>query len=177
MKLYYTGAVGYQKPQSDPNLSLGGFISSTVIPNDKLGNIFPEVSSQTLKSDDFYTIGIVLKNEMLDIQNLKVWTTKEEEDITLEIAFVKPAKDITSRCYLEKLTSPNESPYIGDFLNINGEVNKVNLGALAKDEYMGIWIRRKYSPNILTEDKLEAMCLIENVNLENTKKIGINFEY
>jgi hypothetical protein len=50
MNLFYTTTVGYNVDQPNPDRSLGGYKSSTMVVNDDFGNMFDELSIMTLKS-------------------------------------------------------------------------------------------------------------------------------
>ena len=63
MRLYYTVSSGYNDPQSKLVNSLGGFKSSTPVPNDQDNNVFDELSLLSLVKGKTQYIGLILNNE------------------------------------------------------------------------------------------------------------------
>ena len=63
MRLFYTGATEYLEPQNSPRLSIGGFVSSSPLPNDILNGIFGSISDYKAVNGLKEVRGVVLKNE------------------------------------------------------------------------------------------------------------------
>lgn len=68
MMLYLTGAKtsivkSEDSPQTDPMESLGGYVSSTVVPNASLNALFDQISSYTLEKRQKETVAIALVNK------------------------------------------------------------------------------------------------------------------
>ena len=63
MKLYYTGAPIKNIPQGNPNQSLGGFKSSTLVPNARKNALFSDISMEQYNEGDRELRGLILKNE------------------------------------------------------------------------------------------------------------------
>ena len=63
MKLLYTVSSGYMAEQQNVSYSIGGFASSTVIPNDMFGNLFDELSVNTIRNTRNEYRAIVLHND------------------------------------------------------------------------------------------------------------------
>lgn len=59
MRLYYTVSSGYNDPQSKLVNSLGGFKSSTPVPNDQDNNVFDELSLLSLVKGKTQYIGLI----------------------------------------------------------------------------------------------------------------------
>lgn len=81
MMLYLTGAkssikVSPDSPQTDPALSLGGYVSSSPVPNGALNVLFDEVSLLTLQNRPTECIAVALVNRL----------TQRVSDVTIAIA-------------------------------------------------------------------------------------------
>ena len=68
MMLYLTGAANSlakssEAPQTDANKSLGGYVSSTIVPNGYINELFDMISLSTLKNKPKETIAIALINK------------------------------------------------------------------------------------------------------------------
>lgn len=144
IQLLYTGAIKEGLPQTDPLKSLGNHVSSSVIPNASLNNIFTAPSYFSLVNNrmSFEVAGIVLKNTLTsDITNVTFWFEVPEDSLyTYQIAFVGLAEDECGS-YMELLSNRNSLPYIGEFMVADVD-NKRNIGDMSGGQKIGIWIKR-----------------------------------
>lgn len=146
MRFYYTGAPIANTPQGNPANSLGGLVSSSVVPNGQEGNLFGALSTFALTNGATEVRGIILKNETGEIaNNLSIYIEPSTYGIaatTFEIAAVTVVND-----EIEKLPSAQSFPYIGTFVEATGEGDKVLLvEELQPDEMIGLWIKRVVEP-------------------------------
>ncbi len=150
MKFLYTGASKLNAAQIDPELSLGGHISSSVIPNDSLQNIFSEASYLSIQQKKRETKMIVLKNESSQNGNSIVLTpTLNASSIgKYKIAFVEPDNN---GCF-EQITNSSTLPYYATFQDIVSDT-PIDVPNIAAGDYIGIWITREYD---FTSDDLKA---------------------
>lgn len=163
MKLYYTGSDSFNGVQTDSKSSLGGFISSTPIPNQKIGNLFSDISYNNLIKKPIEIIGIALKNELANKIDLKIWIEKLSGGIcNYQIALVAPTVQ-GSNLSLEKISTKDSYPYYASFINAISEGTAFYQATFNLNEYLGIWIKRE-----ITSDGLE---LYENDSL---KELGLN---
>lgn len=144
MQFLYTGAQSYQAPQPDANLSLGGFISGTVIPNGQMNNIFSDISYQTAKRKSIEVRGIVLKNT-LGINATDVifgYTYPDNVNFKIEVAFV--TINAANPTMIEKIGNGQSNPYTGIFqeASIASIDNSVDIGSLVAGASIAIWLRR-----------------------------------
>jgi hypothetical protein len=104
-KLYYTGAKNSLGEQSNPQLSLGGHISSTEVTDDFLNNIFSDISLGDLTEGSHDTKVLALKNETgKKVSNLKIYTIAPRET-KISLGFVKPTMNSCQEPMFEKLNS------------------------------------------------------------------------
>lgn len=61
LRFYYTVSSGYNSPQTKVSDSLGGYKSSTPVPNDVFGNLFDEISLNLASNPHSQYVALVLK--------------------------------------------------------------------------------------------------------------------
>lgn len=118
MMIYLTGASASlaksaDNPQSDVNRSLGGYISSTPVPNAAINSLFDLISSYTLEKRQKETIAIGLINQLdkavKDVE-LKVVTDPDNE-ATFKIAAVS----VGSNYLMEQIANRYQEPMSAEF--------------------------------------------------------------
>lgn len=153
MQFLYTGAATDGAEQLDPELSLGGFISSSVIPNDSLQNIFSEASYLSIQQKKREIKMIVLKNDSTTQAANSITLTPTLNDSSIgkyRIAIVLPDDN---GCFEEVINS-SVMPYYATFQDIVSETT-IDLPNIAADDYIGLWIIRDYdfeSDELATHD-------------------------
>ncbi len=158
MVLYYSGAEKDKGEQRDMNKSLGGFISSSPIPNDSLDSLFSNISNFSIKRNITEYFLIVLKNELKEtVENLSIYLDFHEDSaIEMEISVVKPTLQKCNKIYcFESINNRESSPYYVDFVKANGEDNAKLLGNLNPDEYLGFWFKKQLNLNNLLEKEID----------------------
>jgi len=163
MKLFYTGADKFNNLQPNIVLSLGGFISSTPIPNAQLSNLFSDISSFSISKDQFTVIAIALQNTLAkDVTDIFLWFDFLTDAFTkLEFAFVDVNDDSEGNLSIEKLSNSHSLPFFGTFQEASGEANKVNIGDLLKGQYLGLYIKQTFLPDL--SDKFTCDELTKNI--------------
>lgn len=146
MKLYYTVASQQDVAQPKPNLSLGGYKSSTVVPNSVLGNMFADISMYTVKN---YTspsyIGLILVNDSATEKAIDVnlWFKHLDDCITtFKVAAVDLTTDAEGEKYMEHIPNFNSKPLYATFSEADGEVNRVSIGDILAGGMVGLWFER-----------------------------------
>ena len=97
---FYTGASSHENPQSDPDASLGNYISNSAITSGNDNNVFDDVSGGEAGTGDteFRGIGFHNNHGSLDLTDAVAWiqvdTGNGEDDISI---------------WLEAPTTPNET--------------------------------------------------------------------
>lgn len=146
MRLYYTVASQPEVTQNKPSISLGGYKSSSPLPNSVVGNIFSDISMYTVKNANTNKyIGLVLKNESTkDAVNVEICFIYPTGAVSkFRIAAVDMALDAEDQYYMEHIIDNSSKPLYAEFLEADGEANKVNIGDLAIGEVVGIWLERE----------------------------------
>ena len=153
MIFYYTSTLGINKEQLNPDLSLGGYISS-LIPNSRINNLFGDITSLGIDRNEPVYIGLFLKNTTgASITEVLLWFDYPTNCYSkLEIAAVIPTVDLENNPVIEQINSIFSAPYNGTFYEANGQANAVDLGDIAKDGLLGIWFKRTILKDIILAD-------------------------
>lgn len=154
MKLYYTGVLKEGEPQANPVLSLGGYVSSSPLPNGSINNLFGGISQYGKEKQLRQVRAIVLRNETGATATPTVWYENiSSEPITnYRFGFVMLAQD---ECgwYMERIGSGDALPINATLINPNTEVNAVALPPMANNAYIGIWVERTYNRKAIADSQ------------------------
>jgi len=141
MELFYTVTSQEGAAQSKPELSLGGFCSSSKVPNDVLGNLFSEVSAYSLQNPKKEYIGIILKNTLGSISSLGFWMNVPEGSLC---KFRMSVVELTGDGQMEMVPSVNSKPLYAEFYETS-EQDPIELQFETPFEVgsmLGIWVER-----------------------------------
>ena len=156
MRLFYTGATALDRPQENPNISLGGFKSSTVIPNGRKNALFSDIDYVQKHEGLFDIRGVVLKNETgAQVANITLYFDPDPNPTaTYEIIAVTVAANGS----MESINDGKSLPYVGTFVSATGVANKVTLATTLADKgLIGLWVKRTIvKQNHATCEELEA---------------------
>lgn len=141
--LYYTGAIKPEEIQANPSLSLGGFKSSTQIPNGEVHNLFPKITQSSVVNNSKIIRMIVLHNQLtVPMNNVKLFI-ENSELCTFKMMAIAPAYDsVCSRFFFEKVNQEQHLPYQG-ILQSYDQTAPLIIPQLEADKFIGIWIRRE----------------------------------
>lgn len=165
MILLYTGALAPDQPQPQASQSLGGFISSSLVQNGSINNLFPDLSIDDLRSGKIYTRMIVLKNTSGAIKTLlSIYTEFISDDFEIKIAGMLPALDTScNRYYFEQLLNGNSIPFQAT-LDVREESNPITAADIAVNGMIGIWISLSKKISTTTTTTISP-CSIEAVTV------------
>lgn len=154
MQLYYTGAKAPEAEQINPELSLGGYQASSLIPNGNVNSLFPTITKSHVQSNKIDVRMIVLKNTTTSIvNNLTIWT----EAVFLskvKIAAVEPALDVKCNIeYYESIDNGNSLPYQVTLELHEGQANALVVGSLDPGKMIGVWIERELDLTKFSDDE------------------------
>ncbi len=148
--LFYTGANKNQAIQQNSSMSLGGWISSSQVPNDVLNNLFSSIDYTAVKNNLKSNRVIAFKNlSGAEIASFKVWTnTAEDSFAKFKIGIILNAIDTSCNIpYFELLSSDQASPFYVSLADCEGEVNALTLANVPANQYVGIFIQRELIPD------------------------------
>lgn len=179
MKILYTGASKQDAVQSSPDLSLGGMVSGSQIPNDSMSNIFSAASILSIQNKRREVKMIAFKNDDGDTDfDLSFTFAKEIDSICkYKVAFVSPT--ISGDCSVfEQIINSAALPIYATFIEVvDGSI--VNIESLAANAYLGVWLMREfdYTSDDLKKKscadwlaKLEAIDIDPDVGILNTEE-------
>jgi hypothetical protein len=188
MQFFYTGSSTFQGQQNDPNLSLGGFISSTVVSNNSLNNIFSDLSYQTVQQKRQEVRGLILKNTLgTDATTISFgYQYPDVPTFKLEVAFV--AINLSTPQVIEKIANGQANPYFATFVEANMDLahgidNSVDIGNLLNGTSVAIWFRRtvisSLTPPVFPDLQTEMAWWenITNPNADSSQLIKIIINY
>ena len=141
MEFYYTVTSQEGAIQSKPELSLGGFCSSSKVPNDTLDNLFSEVSAYSLQNPKKEYIGIILKNTLKPISSLSFWTDALGNNLC---KFRLSIVELTDGGQMEMVPSVNSKPLYAEFYEAT-EQDPIELAFEEPFEVgamLGVWVER-----------------------------------
>ena len=156
LKIYYTGADKAGSEQKDPKNSLGGYISSSLVPNNFIGNLYAaisQLSEQELRED---TKVIAIKNDTgADFTAFDVYIGTEDESklqTEWQIGYMAAALDDCGDIYFEKLENAQSLPLNVTMQNGLGVNNKLTLPNMVNATFIALYIQRKVKSSGLTTD-------------------------
>lgn len=158
MRLFYTIISTEDGVQTRPDLSLGGFISSTVVPNNSYQNLFSDISCYSVAEARDEYIALALLNETGAIAyNVTLYFNYPDNcQKSIEMAFVA----FNSDGEMEIINTPFSAPYNADFNPADGELNSLLIGDIPVDGKVGIWLKKVIDKTAIQEeysdDNLEA---------------------
>ena len=160
MKFYYTGAAKYNTEQRNPSLSIGGFVSSSEIPNDVVANLFGNISKLAEQNLQRQAILIAVKNTFNEkIQGVlfSFLVANWDKLITeFDIAFVASSKNECGDIYFDKINDSGAIPYV-TFETLSSSNYQFDLGDFEVGQVIGIWLVRKILKNKLTPISCEQL--------------------
>lgn len=138
IKLYLSGGAS----NADPNLSLGGIISSTEIVDATLHNLFDIVSSAEGTAGDTEYRCFYIKNThaTLTLQSAKEYikTQTPDADTSAEIGLGTAAINGNE----QSVVNENTAPVGVTFTALTGTGNALAIGDIPAGQHMAIWVKR-----------------------------------
>lgn len=153
MRLYYTTSKeGGTDPQEKINQSLGGYISAIPVPKKALSNFFGEITEYTKSNPQEQYICLFLRNELgKDITGIKIWFDHPEGCFSQ----IKIAASDLSGGASERIKDMYSAPfYVDEFFEANSEDDAFDLGDIATDGVVAIWLERTILTDVIKEQKL-----------------------
>lgn len=120
--LYLTGASNSlsRSPintQDDPSKSLGGYVSSSSVPNAALNVLFDSISSLTTQKKFKETIGLALINKLTTgVKDVTIKVVTHPEDLASYLVAIVP---LGSGYSMEQIANRYQEPIMGDFHNVS----------------------------------------------------------
>lgn len=174
--IYYTGAKKSEERQDNPSLSLGGFKSSSQVPNGTIHNLFPKITQSTvIKNHKIIRMIVVHNPTNASMANVKLWSENGEFSKIL-IAAIFPAYDTECEVYyFEEVANEQSLPYQGTLAEYS-ETTPLLIPELLPNQIVGIWLRKELDLDKFNElekgqNDLSCEATIEILQIEETDPI------
>lgn len=183
MILLYTGAPQAGAPQVNADLSLGGYPSTTPVSNNRLANLFPSISKSDVEKKRSVIRMIALKNTTgATVTGVTVYGTTAGKKVKLKIAAVAPATDTNGNPVFEQVADGTAEPFQATLDYHEGAGNAINVGTLANNAVIGIWIQREIDPAAFPEFTTQATgkelaAILEAATQEAEETVQVSVAY
>lgn len=153
MRLYYTTVGEQNSLQNKPINSLGGYKSSSPVPNGSLNNLFGELSMNAIKNMRDEYIGLMLVNELGVTKNGVTihFVYPSDSYSEYKIGANTPAVDGDGYNYIEQLPDRYSKPLYTDFVSA-GVGNEFSIGTMLNGAMVGVWIKRELLESFIKSD-------------------------
>jgi hypothetical protein len=180
LNIFYTGANVAGGEQAEPRYSLGGYISSSPVPNNYFGNLFTAISQLSEQNEVEETKAIAIQNNSgADFTAFQVYVNAEDcSDLqTLwDIGYQVPVLDDCGDLVSEELPNSGSTPLNVTMQNGLGVNNKLILPNIVDQNYVILYIRRTIKVSSLTDDDI-INNYEDNIVPEKEEKIGLVFSW
>lgn len=128
ISLLYTGSDNPNEEQMEPTKSLGGFISSTEVPNDFFSNLFGEITNNSLLENNVEHICLAIKTNS-NLENLIITANAIKQSIgRFRVAAVKGTMDNCGVFKLPKMQNIFSKPSNLKFYNFTSFYGETKIG-------------------------------------------------
>ena len=144
MVLLYSGAVVFNNSQPIADQSLGGYPSSSSIPNARIANLFSTITKKTVTTNQYEVKMIVIKNTTGNtVSGITIYTTTPDNSLCqLQLAAVSPTIDSCNNPVFESIIDSQSLPYQATFSSCEGTENAITISSLANNAYIGLWVKK-----------------------------------
>lgn len=176
IQIFYTGALAHLQAQPYSSNSLGGFISSTPIPNGRVNSIFSDTCYYQKHTEECKLI-VLTNNSTSVATNIKVWIeTNGDTSSSYSIAAILPTSDICGNPCFEKILQSTDLPLYATFSNSIDIGSALSIASLQAGISIGVWIKRLYDRNSTQNVQLrnpDYMCTnlsVDDFKITNKEK-------
>jgi len=147
-----SGSAGNSAAQPDPNASLGKYISTTVITDNTLNNLFDDISGDenAASTVDYRCVFIHNSHASLTLQSPKAWISAEVSNgASVAIGLDTTAASAIGSASAQALTIANETtaPAGVSFSAPTTKGAGISLGNIPAGQCIAIWVRRTAANN------------------------------
>lgn len=142
MKLLYTVSSGFLNPQSNFVNSLGGYVSSTEVPNDIYNAVFDELSlSEIIGRKNQYRAIVLYNDSDIVLSNVELSIVAEDTNICdYQLAAVAMTETEDGAFIMDSIPNSYSKPTV-TFYNATEE--PVSVGDMQPNQYIGLWLMRR----------------------------------
>jgi hypothetical protein len=182
MILLYTGADTPDVPQINADKSLGGYVSSTQVPNGRLANLFPSISKSDVKNKRSLIRMVALKNTTgAEVTGVTLQTDSANSHVKLKLAAVAPVLDANNNPVFESVQDGGSLPYQA-VLDYHEAGLTIDIESIANNAVIGIWILREIDdtkfPELTTKATGKELAdLLEAAQANGEESISLQISY
>jgi hypothetical protein len=175
MRLFYTSPTGENLECTRPDLSLGGFKSSTVCPNNSFNNMFSDISAYSVSENVDELIGLMLVNESgIDVNDVILYFDYPENcQKHIYVAVVA----LNANGEMEVVKSPYNAPYNAEFEDPYDEPNSINIGGIPVDGAVGLWFKRAIDKDVIDAQYSDDELIANGNVVEGIESIVMNISW
>lgn len=185
MILLYTGAPSNGGAQINADKSLGGYISSSPVPNGRLDNIFSLVSKSIVLGKKSEIRMIALKNTTgAPVTNVKIYSNVLGSSVKLKLAAVAPYLNESNVPVFESVQDGYSLPYQATLDYYLDADDAIEIPSISANETIGIWILREINtasfPELLPGSQLstnQLATLLESVQPVREESVELVINY
>lgn len=150
--IFYSGAESYNKPQTQPNKSIGGFMSSTKILNNKNHTLFQQETYRILSDKKSEYICLILKFPAGDVEDVLIGIEKLNANTNYSIAL--GFSELSESFEVEKIQDMYTEPYGVTFQpetyasDDDDTANMFDIGSRTTTKTIALWLRRDLNKDI-----------------------------
>lgn len=144
INVHHTGAKTLNAVQPDPNLCLGGLLSSSKI-SANINNLFPEFSLNEMTNELVTVRGVIIKNITNNLlENVGVGVLRNpDESSRIFIAVVELNNDAMEKLMDDRL-DPSSAIFYELYMTSDADIeNLLYIGDLPINKKYGLWIKRQ----------------------------------
>lgn len=181
MILFYTGALKSDELQLDQSKSLGGYFSSSIVPNGVVSNIFSELTNteRLEKSESHRCIG--LKNTFVqDVNNVSIYVdTESDSRCRYELGVqIELFTDNCDNVYTEIIQTERQLPYYVQFETYDSNTPLV-IPTILPGQMVALWIKRvpiDITPSVDPLDTHKSTCMLKWESLMDELESRLDIE-
>lgn len=187
LSIYYTGAAKFTASQNDASKSIGGYISSSIIPNGMLSNLFGDISAYTksIANRSEYRAIAIKSTSAPTKSNLKAYFTYPQSNnadsnvCDYQIGYLSPQADQCGDLMTELLSSIYAQPYTVSFSPAVGLANALQLPNLDNNNYLVLYIKRTLKTSFVEPLTIDQYVAIMNKTLvlDIQENISLTFDW
>lgn len=149
MLLFYTGSDSPSTEQKLPEKSLGGYVSSSIVPNGLINNVFSSFTNSDVQNKESLVRVLALKNLTgADISSISIYPIIDPSSyITIQLGVAQPFFDLNGIENYERLSTSSSLPYYTTFSTYDIDSPLIISTPLINGRTIGIFILRQ--PNLV----------------------------
>ena len=157
IKMYYSGAASASGIQTNIENSLGGYISSSEIPNASFNNLFTDISgTDTISGTTIYKALFVKNTDVSMWNNGKIFIYSMVGSSYEDIYF---GAESHVGGYIQTISDKYTSPTGVSWYNPDDIESGISIGDITPQNFFGFWIKKVIIPSSGTGEKIHSITI------------------